>query len=389
MMAKIWGSGLPRQWSGLSAGEQVVFQFATANHFLRCLSVISSQLLFFFSALGVTNGLFLACYLFSRRSHRLANGMLGALLLAIGVRTFKSTVYHFNADLAVEFLQVGLSACLLIGPLTYLYVHCHLLDLAHSSASRQWRPHLLLSFFMIGMGIIFPYSRYPLAWQYSICGIYVYWFSYLLLAARRLWQARAGLFDTAGRISRQTMLLLSVYFSSCLILVAYISTPLTSYIVGALSFTFSVHITILACVLRNEAKADVVKKEKYQNRKLKEEDALALLAALNQAMREQQLYLNPNLSLALLAKKVGSLQTTISQVINENLSKSFNQYINEFRIQHASDLLLNESHLTMELVAERSGFNSNSTFFAAFKKITGRTPASYRAAFAPTPSSAC
>ena len=389
MMAKIWGSGLPRQWSGLSAGEQMVFQIATANHFLRCLPVISSQLLFFFSALGVANGLFLACYLFSRRSHRLANGMLGALLLAIGVRTFKSTVYHFNADLAVEFLQVGLSACLLIGPLTYLYVHCHLLDLAHSSASRQWRPHLLLSFFMIGMGIIFPYSRYPQAWHYLICGIHVYWFSYLLLAARRLWQARACLLDTAGRVSRQAMLLLSVYFSSCLILVAYISTPLTSYIVGALSFTFSIHITILAYILRSEAKADVVKKEKYQNRKMKEEDALALLAALNQAMREQQLYLNPNLSLALLAKKVGSLQTIISQVINENLSKSFNLYINEFRIQHASDLLLNESHLTMELVAERSGFNSNSTFFSAFKKITGRTPASYRAAFAPAPSSAC
>lgn len=389
MMTKIWGSGLLRQWSGLSAGEQMVFQFAAANHFLRCLPVISSQLLFFFSALGVANGLFLACYLFSRRSHRLANGMLGALLLAIGVRTFKSTVYHFNSDLAVEFLQVGLSACLLIGPLTYLYVHCHLLDLAHSTASRQWRPHLLLSFFMIGMGIIFPYSRYPLAWHYAICGIHVYWFSYLVLAARRLWQARACLLDTQGRISRQAMLLLSVYFSSCLILVAYISTPLTSYIVGALSFTFSIHITILAYVLRNEANADIAKKEKYQNRKMKEEDALALLEALNQAMREQQLYLNPNLSLPLLARKVGSLQTTISQVINENLSKSFNLYINEFRIQHASELLLNESHLTMELVAERSGFNSNSTFFAAFKKITGRTPASYRSAFAPAPSSAC
>lgn len=314
--------------------------------------------------------------------------MLGALLLAIGVRTFKSTVYHFNSDLAVEFLQVGLSACLLIGPLTYLYVHCHLLDLAHSTASRQWRPHLLLSFFIIGMGIIFPYSRYPLAWHYFICGIHVYWSLYLLLAARRLWQARSLLFDAEAHISRQTLLLLSVYFSSCLILIAYISTPLTSYIVGALSFTFSVHITILAYVLRNEAKVDIVKKEKYQNRKLKDEDALALLEALNQAMREQQLYLNPNLSLALLARKVGSLQTTISQVINENLSKSFNHYINEFRIQHASDLLLNESHLTMELVAERSGFNSSSTFFAAFKKITGRTPASYRAAFAPAPSPA-
>ncbi|GLR13518.1 hypothetical protein GCM10007907_23080 [Chitinimonas prasina] len=173
-----------------------------------------------------------------------------------------------------------------------------------------------------------------------------------------------------------------------MILIAYMSTPFTSYIIGALSFTFSIHLTALTFILQNDAKVDASKKERYQNRKLTEEDALSLLALLNQTMHEQQLYLNPNLSLALLAKKVGNLQTTVSQVLNEHLKKSFNLYINEFRIQHAKDLLINESHLNMELVAERSGFNSSSTFFAAFKKITGQTPASYRAALASEPSSA-
>ncbi|MET0267516.1 MAG: helix-turn-helix domain-containing protein, partial [Duganella sp.] len=78
--------------------------------------------------------------------------------------------------------------------------------------------------------------------------------------------------------------------------------------------------------------------------------------------------------------KVGQLQTTVSQVINGNSGKSFNLYVNEFRIRHAKSLLIDQTHLNMDLVAERSGFNSNSTFFAAFKKITGQTPASYRSA---------
>lgn len=332
--------------------------------------MISSQLLFLFSALGAVNGILLALYLFSRRSNRLGNKLLGALLLAISIRTFKSAVYYFNPGLALEFLQFGLSACLLIGPLTYLYVHSSLADLAQRAPSPHWYRHLwLTSVFIVG-GITFPYSDYPGSWNYFVCGIHVYWFAYLLLAGRELWVSRTLL---SGFL--QKPLLLSVYFGSFLIWAAYVSTPFTSYIVGALSFTFSIHITILSYILQNE------RKEKYQNRKLSEKDAAALLESLDKVMHEQQLYLNPLLSLALLAKKVGNLQTTISQVINETSGKSFNLYINEFRIQHAKQLLVSDAHLNMELVAERSGFNSNSTFFAAFKKITGQTPASYRAGF--------
>lgn len=345
--------------------------------------MIPGQLLFFFSALGAINGIFLALYFFSRRPHSVANSMLGALLLAIGIRTAKSTFYFFNRDLAVEFLQLGLSACLLIGPLTYLYVHHHLAELTQRVAGRHWRWHLALPFLVISIGLLFPYSQYRPIWRYSIYGIHAFWFLYLLAAGWQLWQSRAVLFDSATRISRHALLLLSVFFSCCLILLTYMSTQLTSYVVGALSFTFSLHITVLVFMLRTESIADSTeKKEKYHNRKLTQEDAIILLASLNQVMSEQRLHLNPNLSLAQLAKKVGSLQTTVSQVLNDNLNKSFNLYVNEFRIHDAKKLLIEETQLNMELIAERSGFNSNSTFFVAFKKIVGQTPASYRASSA-------
>lgn len=351
--------------------------------------MIASQLLFLFSVLGAVNGFFLALYFFSRRGNRLTNVMLGALLIAVGVRTVKSAFYYFNPDLAVEFLQFGLSACLLIGPLTYLYVRSYLADIKPELADEQWRWHLLLAAIAIGLLALFPYSRYPQAWPYIICAIQVVWFAYLALAGRQLWQSRALLLDDDGRLSRKTILLTSVYLSMALLFIAYATTPLTSYIVGALSFTFSLHVTIVSCFIRSDANEDIGEKEKYQNRKLTEQDAATLLDAINRAMREDQLYLNPNLSLALLAKKVGSLQTTVSQAINQGLDKSFNLYINEFRIQYAKNLLLSESRMNMELVAERSGFNSSSTFFAAFKKIAGQTPASYRASHASAPASSC
>lgn len=332
--------------------------------------MISSQILFLFSALGAVNGVLLALYLFTRRTHRLANGMLGALLLAISVRTGKSTFYYFNPDISADFIQIGLSACLLIGPLTYLYLHCHLADSAQKTVNRRWRWHLVPPVLVIAVGLLFPFSSYSTIWRDAILGMHLYWFGYLLLGGRELWEAR-----------HKAPLPLNVYFGSALILVAYLSTPMTSYIVGALSFTFSIHLTILVFILGADTKPGAAKKERYQNSKLGADEADALLTALNQVMDEQQLYLNPNLSLAQLAKKVGNLQTTVSRVINERLDKSFNHYVNEYRIQHAQHLLVNQIHLNMDLVAERSGFNSNSTFFAAFKKITGQTPANYRAAF--------
>jgi hypothetical protein len=146
--------------------------------------MISRQILFLFSALGAVNGLFLAVYFFSRRPFRLANGMLGALLLAISVRTAKSTFLFFNPGIALEFRQLGLSACLLIGPLTYLYVHHHLADLAQRSAGGQWRWHLGLSFLVIGIGVAFPYAEYRPLWDRASIGIHVFWLAYLLAAGQ-------------------------------------------------------------------------------------------------------------------------------------------------------------------------------------------------------------
>jgi AraC-like DNA-binding protein len=164
---------------------------------------------------------------------------------------------------------------------------------------------------------------------------------------------------------------LSVYVGSCIILLAYATTQFTSYIVGALSLTFTVHVAVLVFLLRRS--------EKYRHTKLQESETNAILGALEEVMQGQKIYLNPNLSLAQLAKRIGRPSASVSQVLNDTLGKSFHAYVNEFRIAEAKKLLTCEPDLNLETVAERCGFNSNSTFFAAFKKVTQRTPSSFRA----------
>lgn len=334
--------------------------------------MIARQLLFLFSALGAVNGIFTAAYLVGRRPRRAADCLLGALLLAVGVRTLKSTLLFFNPSLALEFRQLGLSACLLIGPLTYLYVRYALAELAPQPLRPDWRVHLGLWLAVIVLGVAFPYSAYPAIWDRSSYAIHAFWLVYLLATGLALYRARAS------------WLLSSVYLGSWTILLAYATVPFTSYIVGALSFTFSLHIAVIVFLLRPPPAAQVpAPEDKYRDRKLTHDAALGLLAALETLMHEQRLHLNPDLTLAQLARRAGVTQAALSQALNDKLGKSFSTWVNEYRVGEAKTVLKQEPQLTLDRVAERCGFNASSTFFAAFKKVVGQTPAAYRAATTP------
>src|SRR5687768_6791165 len=79
--------------------------------------------LFFFSVLGAFNGIILSVYfLFFSRKKKISNYFLGALLLALSLRIGKSVLYYFDSSLLKIYLQIGLSACWLIGPFVFYFV---------------------------------------------------------------------------------------------------------------------------------------------------------------------------------------------------------------------------------------------------------------------------
>lgn len=90
-------------------------------------------------------------------------------------------------------------------------------------------------------------------------------------------------------------------------------------------------------------------------------------------------YLNPKLSINDVAKSLHTNHRRLSQVINEKTGMNFNDNINSLRIMEAKRLLEtgNFRNLTIDAVAQISGFNSKSPFYTAFKKHTGVTPKEY------------
>ncbi|MUP45596.1 AraC family transcriptional regulator [Gramella sp. BOM4] len=95
---------------------------------------------------------------------------------------------------------------------------------------------------------------------------------------------------------------------------------------------------------------------------------------------ENQRFLDPNLSLDELAGEMNMSNTHLSKIINTYSGYNFSDYINSLRIEQAKKLLNDPDFCKFTIVAigQECGFNSRSTFYAAFKKFTVQTPTQYR-----------
>ena len=99
---------------------------------------------------------------------------------------------------------------------------------------------------------------------------------------------------------------------------------------------------------------------------------------LRLSMEKDKLYLNPALSLNALVEHTGVSQKIISAVLNQHVGKSFNEFVNGYRIEAVKQKLGNgQSHLTITGIAFECGFNSQATFQRVFKQSTGLTPTEF------------
>jgi len=123
-------------------------------------------------------------------------------------------------------------------------------------------------------------------------------------------------------------------------------------------------------------------KHKYAKSGLNSEQLLQYKHRLQHIMQEQQAFLRSDLTLPRLAEAVDCSVNHLSQVINSGFGMSFFDYLNQHRIAHARELLtqLNGRGNAILNIAFTVGFNSNSAFYAAFKKCVGQSPAQYRRA---------
>ena len=126
--------------------------------------------------------------------------------------------------------------------------------------------------------------------------------------------------------------------------------------------------------------ADRSLKHKYAKSGLSTAQLEELKGRLEATMKADQAFLRSDLTLPKLAAAVDCSVNHLSQVINSGFCMSFFDYLNQHRIEYAKNQLGNYdgNNCAILNVAFEAGFNSNSAFYAAFKKCIGQTPAQYR-----------
>jgi len=110
-----------------------------------------------------------------------------------------------------------------------------------------------------------------------------------------------------------------------------------------------------------------------------EDEVRRICRRLDQVVTRDEVIFDPLLSMPKLAQIVGVTPNQLSFVLNRYIGKSFFDFVNSVRIDHALRLLVEEPDRQVLDIAISIGFNSKSTFNLAFKKITGTTPSAYRA----------
>lgn len=120
--------------------------------------------------------------------------------------------------------------------------------------------------------------------------------------------------------------------------------------------------------------------EKYARSGMNEASEQLIGARLARHGEQQRDFLDNDITLAQLAERIGTSPQLLSQYLNDVLGMNFFEYINSLRVAEVQRLLAEPSHAGAALLdlAFSAGFNSKSTFNAAFKKVTGMAPSAWR-----------
>ncbi|MEM1326890.1 MAG: helix-turn-helix domain-containing protein [Bacteroidota bacterium] len=331
--------------------------------------------LFLLTGIGVLNGLLVSSFLLFKRTNDISDKYLGALLLVLCIRIGKSVFYYFDPGSDKLILQIGLSACLFIGPLFAFYLRHQYADRQHQLRLEQ----LLLLTLLVGItivGIVFPYRMHSAAWNsWIIQGIYGVWLLFVGLGTwwslprlRQIWQKR---FQWSAEERSFLVVLGGILFITATYQCAYYIHGFT-YIWGALLFTGFFYYFIYTELIQPKKRKRLTKNNVHTS------VDQGHFNEIERVVNEQQLYQRSTLKLEDLAQAVGLSPHEVSRILNTVYAKGFAHFINEKRIEKAKASLVTDHHLSLEGIGYEAGFNSKSSFFATFKKMTGQTPAQYK-----------
>ena len=365
-------------------------------------------------AIGAFQAL-LATLLLGRRSKlSKADSLLLLLIICIGTHlAIKFCIYNVLNDAEAR-KQLNTFLGFSYGPLLYLYARKRLDD--HFIPASMW--YLFIPLFLGAIAYLTVVSTMWLDPAAGYQALHIYnngstWLmiGYTLLFTVLTWRVRtrypAGLAkerELLGRLGAVFAILqgVSLFFLAC---EGWGLLPDVNYMVRAIVYSLLILVCLLILQYKfswNVAAATIVEPvaempaqtilepvtavtipEERKERKLHLSSARheEILATLDRYLSKSKMYREPEISLDMLAQSVGLNKHHISEAMNVCASKSFYQYINEYRIDEIRNRMqqLTEKDVPVNVLslAYGCGFKAKSSFNQHFKKVTGITPSEY------------
>lgn len=121
-------------------------------------------------------------------------------------------------------------------------------------------------------------------------------------------------------------------------------------------------------------------KEKVKTTAYNDDEMLVLKEKLQKLMKEEQPFLNPDVSLKTLATLLSIPERKMSTLLNQYLNISFYDYINTYRVEAFKENLQSPSNenYTLLSIAYGCGFSSKTSFNRVFHKIAKMSPSAYK-----------
>lgn len=117
---------------------------------------------------------------------------------------------------------------------------------------------------------------------------------------------------------------------------------------------------------------------KYEGSSLNQDEIPDYIIKLNRLMENEKVYLNNVIRLSDLSEMMTINKHHLSQIINQHYGLSFYDFINQFRVNEAKDIIIKHPEYTLHQVAFDSGFNNKTSFVNAFKKFEKVPPSKFR-----------
>lgn len=361
--------------------------------------------------LGALQGFIVSGMLFFAKQNKRPNRLLAFLILLISLACFN--LYGNYADywfgisaLRLIFNIVPLIIVMAVGPLIYFYVQA-MLD-SNFKITKKQRRHfypVLIDFVPGFTTIIFisgvitgllknnpgpwgqfidDYQVYADIPRWIALSIYVY-LSYKYLEAYKA-KHPTGLNGQAINFKWLQQLVTAFFvFQSLwlLYLIPYVIPKYSNWMVDTFDW-YPLYIPLVILIYWLGIKGYMVQaglknKAAASPNTIPEETVQHTTATLIKAMETDKLFLNPELNLSILSQKIAIPQNAISAVLNQHLQKTFNEFINGYRVQAFKEKIGQPGmeQLTIAGVAAECGFNSQATFQRTFKEIEGMSPSVY------------